>query len=108
MSGSLLQPGQTLLRQGQSHMSEGDETLFEFPCTFPIKAMGRTGGDFPSLVLGIVRRHVPNLDESRVSLRHSRSGRWVSDTVTIEAESRDQLDAIYLELSANEYVVWAL
>jgi uncharacterized protein len=84
------------------------ETLLEFPCRFPIKAMGKTGEDFDSLVVQLVRRHAPDLNEAAVTLRESSGGKWVSVTIVIEATSKGQLDAIYRELSANEKVVWAL
>lgn len=89
-------------------MPEEGDALLEFPCRFPIKAMGRAGTSFDLLVVEIVRRHAPNLDEGAVALRESSGGKWVSVTVVIEATSRDQLDAIYLELTAHERVVWAL
>ena len=90
-------------------MSDGTDTLLRFSCTFPIKAMGRAGeGDFESLVVDIVRRHAPDLDEKAVTRRESRGGKWVSVTLPIEAGSKEQLDAIYRELSAHERVVWAL
>ncbi len=89
-------------------MPEPTETLLQFPCRFPIKAMGAAGGDFAPLVLEIVRRHAPDLDETQVKVRESRGGRWVSVTVVIEAVSKVQLDAFYRELSAHERVVWAL
>ena len=89
-------------------MSDEQETLLEFPCRFPIKAAGKAGEEFDSLVVEIVRRHVPDLTEAAVSLRESSGGKWVSVTVVIEASSKDQLDAIYRELSAHEKVVWAI
>jgi putative lipoic acid-binding regulatory protein len=89
-------------------VSEEQETLFEFPCSFPIKAMGKAGEDFDTLVVEIVRRHAPDLNEGSVRLRESSGGKWVSVTVLIEAKSKAQLDAIYRELSAHERVVWAI
>jgi putative lipoic acid-binding regulatory protein len=89
-------------------VSEEQETPFEFPCDFPIKAIGKAGGDFDRLVLDIVRRHASDLDESRVKVRESRGGKWISVTVTVRARSKGQLDAIYRELSGHERVVWAL
>ena len=89
-------------------MSDDQETLLEFPASFPIKAMGKADGTFESLVVEIVRRHAPDLDETLVKVRESSGGRWLSVTVTIEATSRDQLDAIYRELSSHERVVWAI
>jgi putative lipoic acid-binding regulatory protein len=89
-------------------MSEHQESLLEFPCRFPIKAMGRAGENFDSLVVQIVRRHAPNLKESAVTERESSGGKWVSVTLVIEVTSKNQLDAIYRDLSAHEKVVWAL
>lgn len=84
------------------------ETAFTFPCRFPIKAMGRADSDFEALVLDLVGQHVEGLDASDLHVRRSREGRWVSVTITIEARSRQQLDAIYTALSAHERVRWAL
>ena len=89
-------------------MSEQQDTLLEFPCRFPIKAVGKAGKDFDALVVQMVRNHVPDLNEAAVSLRESSGGKWVSVTVVIEATSKMQLDAIYRDLSAREEVVWAL
>lgn len=92
-------------------MSEGDAatgTLLRFPCAFPIKVMGRTAPGFDSLVAGIVRRHVPELGEGAVSVRDSRGGKYVAVTVTVQAESQAQLDAIYRDLSACPDVLMSL
>jgi putative lipoic acid-binding regulatory protein len=89
-------------------MPEHQESLLEFPCRFPIKALGKAGEDFDTLVVQIVRRHAPDLNEAAVTLRESSGGKWVSVTLVIEATSKSQLDAIYRDLSAHEKVVWAL
>jgi putative lipoic acid-binding regulatory protein len=83
-------------------------TLLHFPCSYPIKAAGRADGDFAALVVAIVRRHAPDVDAAAVSLRESSGGKWLAVTVTIQAESRTQLDAIYQDLTADERVIWAL
>jgi len=89
-------------------MDTDRDTLFDFPCRFPVKAMGRDADDFEATVVGIVRRHAPDLGEGAVSLQPSRGGRFVSVTVTITATSRDQLDAIYNDLAAHDQVLMAL
>ncbi len=88
-------------------MSEED-TLLEFPCDFPIKVMGRAEPGFDSLVVELIRRHAPELGEGAVTTRASRGGKWISVTVTLRAESKSQIDAIYLDLTAHEKVVMAL
>lgn len=84
------------------------EGPLQFPCRFPIKAMGRADGDIEAVVIGIVARHAPGFDATAVRLRMSSGGKWLAVTVTIEAESRAQLDSIYQDLTAHESVVWAL
>lgn len=85
-----------------------EETLLKFPCEFPIKAFGQSQADFDSLVVAIVRRHAPNLGEGAVASRPSKGGKYTAVTVTIQAESKAQLDAIYQELTACPDVVMAL
>lgn len=85
-----------------------EESLLEFPCRFPIKAMGKAERDFDALVVELVRRHAPDFNDATVKTRHSREGRYVSVTVTIFARSREQLDNIYRELTAHERVLVAL
>ncbi len=90
-------------------MQEIDEdTIMEFPCQFPIKAMGKVEENFDILVVSIVRNHVSDISENAVKSRLSKEGKFVSITVTVEAESKQQLDNIYRELTAHEKVLWAL
>lgn len=89
-------------------MSEQEDTLLEFPCEFPIKAMGPTGHDLIGLVYEIMQRHVDDLDASQFSSRQSSGGKYISVTVRFEAHSKQQLDAIYRELSAHELIKYVL
>ncbi len=88
--------------------AESVETLLEFPCRFPIKAMGLAGVQFEALVVEIVNRHAERLTDGDVQTRYSRGGKWVSVTLTVQAQSREQLDAIYRDLTGHESVVWVL
>jgi hypothetical protein len=84
------------------------DTLFNFPCEFPIKVIGVSGKDFNPLVVEIVRRHCHDLRENAVTTRTSSGGKYVSITVTLTAHSRTQLDNLYLELSSHERVMMVL
>jgi putative lipoic acid-binding regulatory protein len=88
-------------------MSE-EESPLQFPCEFPIKAMGKSGCDLDMVVVEIVRRHVPDLTEGAVRSRKSTHGKYVSVTVLVNATSRAQLDAIYQDLVDCETVIMAL
>ena len=87
--------------------NESDE-LFNFPCDFPIKIMGRCDCDLEILVVEVINRHVSDLSENAVKTRPSGKGNFISVTVTITATSREQIDNIYLELTAREEVLMAL
>jgi putative lipoic acid-binding regulatory protein len=106
-------------------IGDGDETLLKFPTPFPIKAMGRMiegdvegRGDgpvkgkvqsgFAQIVIDIILKHAPDLDSGLVEMRPSKNGNFVSVTATINATSKQQLDAIYRELSAHPLVLMAL
>ncbi|MDH5484300.1 MAG: DUF493 domain-containing protein [Gammaproteobacteria bacterium] len=91
-----------------SEQSPEEETLFEFPCEFPIKAMGKTGETLEIAVLEIINRHVPDLPEGAIRMNASKGGNYTSITITITAHSKAHLDGIYMELTACEHVLYAL
>jgi hypothetical protein len=85
-----------------------EESPLKFPTEFPVKIMGRDTPEFHAAVGDIVARHAPPLDSLPVTRQPSREGRFISITVTITAESREQLDALYRELSSHELILMAL
>lgn len=89
-------------------MSTPPTLEMEFPCVFPIKAMGNAAEDFDAVVVSIVRRHAPDIAEGAVKTRASAGGKYLSVTVTIHATSRAQLDAIYQDLVDCDRVLMAL
>lgn len=84
-----------------------EQSLLQFPCEFPIKVMGEPP-EFVELVRELVNTHLETPNDFHLSVRESRNARYLSVTVTITATSREQLDAIYRELSAHERVLMAL
>jgi uncharacterized protein len=89
-------------------MSETQETLLSFPCDFPIKVMGKTQAGFAQAVVGVVARHAADFDPATVEMRSSREGNYISLTVTVNAQSREQLDEIYRELCDHPMVTMVL
>lgn len=84
------------------------ETLLEFPCKFPVKAMGRSDADFEAVVTRIILAHAEIYAGEPVKAQPSSSGNFISVTVTIEALSKVQLDRIYQDLTDCEQVLVAL
>lgn len=84
------------------------DSIIQFPCQFPIKAVGKSDPKLDILVVEIIRRHVPDLHEGAIKTRPSNGGKYTSVTVTVTATSRHQLDAIYQDLTNCPEVIMAL
>jgi putative lipoic acid-binding regulatory protein len=84
------------------------ESLLTFPCVFPIKVMGRREDGYAQTVTDIVLRHAPDFHPLTVEMRASKNGRYLSLTVTINARSREQHDALDQELSQHPSVMMVL
>ncbi|MAZ39613.1 MAG: transcriptional regulator [Legionellales bacterium] len=89
-------------------MSEEKTSLLKFPCEFPIKAMGYAKENFRATVLAIVQQYAPEVTDSMLKIKESKDGKYLSITVTIQAQSQEQLDNIYLDLNACDDVVMCL
>jgi len=85
-----------------------DTTLQEFPSEVPIKVMGRHDSDLRALTRAIIERHAGPIAESSIRTRTSGDGNFLALTYHVHATSRDQLDAIYRELTACKSVLMAL
>lgn len=83
-------------------------SLLTFPCVFPMKVMGRREDGFAQTVSEIVLRHADDFHPETIEMRSSKNGRYLSLTVTINARSREQLDALYSELSKHPMVMMVL
>ncbi|MBT7442462.1 MAG: DUF493 domain-containing protein [Methylococcales bacterium] len=80
----------------------------EFPCEFAIKAMGLATPELRGTVYDIVQKHCAETDILKVDTKASREGKYHSITITINATGRNQLDLIYIALSANASILMAL
>lgn len=78
--------------------------LLEFPVDFPIKVMGRRTDEFAQTIAALVCARVPGFDPASIELRASSRGAWLSVTLTVRAQSREQLEALYRELAAHPLV----
>jgi len=85
-----------------------EQTLLEFPCDFPVKAMGRDTPEFRSTMRTLVEQFTGPLGDDRIEPSLSRNGRYVSITITVPATSQQQLDEIYRAISGHDDVLMAL
>ena len=89
-------------------MSEEQATLLEFPCEFPVKVFGLNQPGLTASVLEIARRHAPEIAENALSSKLSGGGKYMAVTVTIQAQSKAQLEAIYRDLTSCPDITMAL
>lgn len=85
-------------------VGSGAETLLEFPCEFPLKIMGLAQDNLAQEVLGVVHQYAPDYDGKSMEMRASSSGKYVSLTCTVNAQSKAQLDDLYRALTSHPLV----
>lgn len=85
-----------------------DEKNMLYPCKFPLKAVGHNEEGFFETVMDVVSRHVPGLEEHHFSSRLSSGDKYISVSVTFIAESREQVDRLYVEMSENKKILMIL
>lgn len=91
-------------RESMSAVFDRIEKLLEFPVSFPMKVMGQRVDGFAQQIADLVLRHVPEFDPATIGLRVSSKGSYLSVTVTPRIENRQQLEALYRELSEHPMV----
>ena len=79
-------------------------SLIEYPSRFPIKVMGANDPGFQQAMVDIAMQFDPAYDRSTLQVRPSSGGKYLGLTLDITATSREQLDALYLALSAHPMV----
>ena len=80
------------------------DSLIEYPSLFPIKVMGLNSEDFVGTITQVAKQFDPFFDAATVELRPSSSGKYMGVTVTVTATSREQLDSLYMALTAHPQV----
>lgn len=87
---------------------ESGDTLFEFPCQFPIKVMAVSTADVKGIVSEALKAAKVDLQKVEMDVRVSAKGTYQSLTAIFSAESKAQLDGIYQALSAHPDVKMVL
>jgi hypothetical protein len=92
----------------ESPAKELTSSLIEYPCEFPIKIFGLQQAGFAQAVLEVVTKHDPGFAAATIEMRASKNARYLSLTCTVQATSREQLDALYQELCDHPSIVMVL
>jgi putative lipoic acid-binding regulatory protein len=83
-------------------------SLIEYPCDFPLKVFGAQHPDLAQSILKVVLKHAPDFEAAGMEMRASRNAKYISLTCTVRATSRDQLDALYRDLTSHPLVKMVL
>lgn len=85
-----------------------ETSLIEYPCDFPIKVFGAARPDFAQAIATVVQAHDAGFRAASIALRNSKTSRYISLTCTVRATSREQLDALYRDLTSHPMVKMVL
>lgn len=89
-------------------MTAQPESLLTFPCEFTIKVFGKKSEEFEAFVISTIHAHCKDLRENAFNYRDSKDKTYLAISVTIHAESKEQLDTIYRALSSNSNVLMVI
>ena len=87
-------------------MSGPDDSPLKFQTVLPIKEFGRNDAEFRAAVVEIIEKHYGTA--YTIAELPSKQAAYLSLTVTVRAESRAQIDAVYRDFVANERILMAL
>lgn len=79
-----------------------EDELFDFPCDFPIKIMGKEEQALKAHVEAVTSDH--GVETISLTQRESSKGNYLALTLTVRAHSRAQLDQLYLAIGASPNV----
>ena len=80
------------------------ESIMQFPLLFPIKVMGLASEHFVNLVEDLARLHFTDFNSQLTKVEYSKTGKYMSVTITVNAQSKDQLDSVYMAFTSNPEV----
>ncbi len=81
-----------------------DEPRITYPCDYPIKVVCDTNETFLEQVLALGIKHDPLLTSDKVSQRASSGGRYTSVTLMLTAQGPEQIEQLFQDLKALEFV----
>jgi uncharacterized protein len=90
------------------HPTKENADLLQFPCSYPLKILGKNTSEFFAVVSGLIEKHLGQGARVDYSTKTSSGGKYLSVTATFAAQNQAQLAAIYKELSAHELVLMTL
>jgi len=79
-----------------------------FPCSFVLKVMGTIDAQLEVAIVPVLSKHIEDITQIEITTRLSTGGKFSSVTVKFTANSQEQLDNIYREITARPDVLMVL
>lgn len=76
-------------------------SLIEYPCDFTIKIIGTNSETFEKEIREIVYKHFANGREIEITCKNSKQNNYIAISATVHAQSQEDLDALYMELTKH-------
>lgn len=89
-------------------MTEDKKPEIEFPCYFPLKAIGDDVETYQQFVVDTIAKYCDSIQHEKITNRLSNGGKYLAVTVPFTAENREQLDHIYQDLSDDKRTKYLL
>ncbi|MEP1743089.1 MAG: DUF493 domain-containing protein [Kangiellaceae bacterium] len=78
------------------------EELWQFPCDFMFKALAHANQQADEKIVSVINQFIPG--DYVAKINPSKKGNYESVTVTFKAESKQQLDQIYIAVNKLDCV----
>lgn len=82
--------------------------MIEFPCQFPIKIIFNNQAGVADEIIAIIHRHHPELELSSIKQQLSQNKNYLSFTADVMAQSKEKLDALYMDLTKHPAIKMVL
>lgn len=89
-------------------METQNQPGMKFPLEIRLRVIGHNTEDFPDFVLERLRQFFPYLKDEAIDWRPSHGGKYLAIHAALMAESQEQLDAIFRDLSAQKQVLYII
>ena len=80
------------------------DSLIEYPCSFPIKVMGLQTAGFTEAMQEIVRCFDPSWQNDALEERNSSNGKYLGLTFHVYVNNREELDGLYRVFTSHPMV----
>lgn len=80
----------------------------QFPAEVTLKVLGKNNPEFEQKAIAITHQFFPDLKENSISQRLSKDNNYLSLSIIVLAENREQLDALYKAYTQAPEILAAL